>query len=100
MSKRVFIERHACMVWISIDERGSLLLTGQDLDPGTLGVDEYEYFITVSPEHFDAIRAALDAPPDSDVIDVMCANAEKIFLTGETTWLKEHGIPYGFSNYF
>ena len=99
MSKRVFIERHSCTVWISFDEHGSLLLEGQDLDPRIPDVDEYEYAITVKPEHFDEIRAALNAP-GADVLEAMCANAEAIFARGETTWLEMHEIPYGFSNYF
>lgn len=64
-----------------------------------MGADEYEYSITIDPEQFDVIRAALEAPPDADIIDVMCADAEKIFMRGESTWLKSHGIRFEFSSY-
>jgi hypothetical protein len=87
MSKRVFIDRNACTVWISLDDDGSLVLEGQDLDPRIPDLDEYEYCITVKPEHFEALRGALDAPPYTDIIEAMCANAETIFAKGETTCL-------------
>ena len=95
MGERVFMDRGSCCVWISMSE-GRLRLSGQDLG-GAMGSDEYEYFITVEPEHFDAIRAALGAEPDADIIDTMCAHAETIFMKGETTWLESFGIPYEFS---
>lgn len=97
MAERVFIKRGSCSVWISMPE-GKLTLSGQDFG-GFMGTSEYEYFITVEPEHFDALRSALGVPPDADLVDAMCANADEIFTTGETTWLENHGIPYDLTNW-
>ena len=97
MTERTFIHRGSCHVWISLPE-GRLRLTGQDLG-GHLGSTEYEYFITVEPEHFDAIRTAVGAAPDADVVDTMCAHADSIYTQGETTWLDSHAIPYEFSSW-
>lgn len=96
MSERVFMDRGSCCVWISMPE-GRLRLSGQDLGGHPI-CDEYEYVITVEPDHFEAIRAALGAEPDANIIDVMCANAEAIFMKGETTWLDSLEIPYEFAN--
>jgi hypothetical protein len=85
-------------VWIGLRD-GRLSLTGQDLGGAMMGADEYEYFITVEPGHFDAIRAALRAEPDADIIDTMCAHAETIFMKGETTWLDSFSIPHEFANW-
>ncbi len=95
--KRVFYEHKSCSVSIAMDE-GRLRLSGQDLG-GAMGSSEYEYFITVEPAHFDAIRTALGAEPDADIIDTMCAHAQAIFMTGEKTWLESHDIPHEFSNW-
>ncbi|MGH2775045.1 MAG: hypothetical protein ACRDJT_06385 [Actinomycetota bacterium] len=97
MAERVFIESGSCKVWISIDE-GRLMLSGQDLG-GFMGTSEYEYFITVEPEYFDNIRMALGAAEGTDIVDVMCANAEAIFAQGETTWLESIGVPFEMSNW-
>ena len=97
MAERVFIDRGSCCVWISLPE-GRLMLSGQDLG-GFMGTSEYEYFITVEPEHFGTIRAALGAQDGADIIDVMCANAEPIFMQGETTWLESIGVPYEMKNW-
>ena len=97
MAERIFFEHRKCCVWIGLRD-GRLRLTGQDLG-GAMGSDEYEYFVTVEPEHFDAIRAALGAEPDADIIDTMCAHAKTIFMKGETTWLDSVDVPHEFANY-
>ena len=97
MTERVFMDRGSCRVWISMPD-GRLRLSGQDLG-GFMGTSEYEYFITVEPEHFEALRSALEAPPDADIVDAMCAKAEAIYTRGETTWLTDHGIPFDLTNW-
>jgi hypothetical protein len=97
MAERVFIDRGSCCVWISMPE-GRLRLSGQDLG-GFLGTSEYEYFVTVEPEHFDALRSALGASPADDLIEAMCASADDIFTRGETRWLEDHGIPFDLTNW-
>ena len=96
---RVFKERGELCVWIEIRKDGDLLLSGQDLG-GFMGADEYEYFITVHPEDFPTIRAALGGSPDEDIVELMCAHADVITSVGEATWLKGLGITYDFANYF
>jgi len=76
MAERVFIERGTRCVWIVMLE-GSLRLSGQDLG-GFMGTSEYEYFITIEPEHFDALRRELGSSADADMVDAMCAKAGEI----------------------
>ena len=99
MTTRVFLERGTCCVWIKMIEDGSLRLSGQDLGGG-LGVDEYEYWITVHPQDFARIREALGAEPDVNIEDLMCANAKMIHSCGELTWLRAIGVVPDFANYF
>lgn len=95
MSKDILIERGDTCVWIEMKD-GDLRISGQTLR----GSSEYEYFITVEPQHFGAIRQDLSGGADDDVIGLIKAHRERIFAQGETTWLKSLGIEHGFSNYF
>ena len=70
---------------------GDLLISGHDLN-GFLDQDEYEYWITVPASQFPAIRAALGADADADVVGLMTEHGEQIVKTGEKKWLTEHGI--------
>ncbi len=94
----MFTERGACCVWIELTDEGALKLSGQDLG-GFMGTKEYEYFITVQPRDFGTINAALCQPADADVMASMCAHADEIFTHGESTWLKDLGIDFGFINH-
>ena len=96
---RIFTEKGTCCVWISIRDDGKLLLSGQDLG-GWAGTSEYEYFITVEPTDFDAIREELGGEPDAEIVDLMCAHASMIFNAGERAWLQGLGIDPGFHNRF
>ena len=97
MNGRVFFEQNTCCVWIKM-VGNELRLSGQDLG-GHPACDEYEYFITIGPDEFDKIRAALAAPTDADIFDVMCGHAESIYTTGETTWLNSIGVEYEFDSW-
>jgi hypothetical protein len=77
---------------------GRLRLSGQDFG-GFMGTSEYEYDITVQPEHFAALRQALGVPAEANLVDAMCANADEIYTRGETRWLEDHGIPYDLTNW-
>ncbi len=93
--KRVFKEQGTCCVWISITEHGDLLLNGQDLG-GVAGASEYEYAIAVKLSDFGTIREALHGSADADIVELMCANAQMIFSSGEQTWLEGLGIETDF----
>ena len=97
MAERLFIDRGSCRVWISMPE-GRLKLSGQDFG-GFMGTSEYEYNITVEPEHFAAIRRALGARVDADIVEAMCANADEIYTRGETTWMADHDIPFDLTSW-
>lgn len=97
MSK-VFTERGACCVWIEMTDEGTLKLSGQDLG-GFMGTSEYEYFITVRSEHFRTINTALGEAADADVMASMCAHADEIFTRGESRWLEDLGVDFGFSTH-
>ena len=98
MSERVFMDRGTCCVWISMRD-GRLRLSGQELG-GFMGTSEYEYFVTIKPENFDAVREVLGEPSAADIVDVMCRHADPIYTRGQTRWLEDHGIPFGFANWY
>lgn len=89
------MDRGSLCVWISPTEFGGLALNGQDLG-GVSGTSEYEYSITVAPDDLAIVRRALGGPPDADVIELMCANAEIIHGAGELSWLESLGIEVDF----
>lgn len=56
---------------------------------------EYEYLLSIAPADVVAFAAALGTDP-AGVMPAWRAQVEEIAVEGETTWLKRHGIPYGF----
>ncbi|MGE0217884.1 hypothetical protein [Mycolicibacterium sp.] len=84
-------------VWVSYDDTGALVFAGEDSaylgEPG----HSYEYWVTVAPEEFPALRHALAAEPAADVLDLVRSRAEEIVTRGERSWLDDHGIARGFS---
>jgi hypothetical protein len=56
---------------------------------------EYEYWLTVAPEDVVAFATALGTDPEG-VIPAWDEQVQEIAVEGETTWLKRHGVPYGF----
>ncbi len=85
--------RGTITVWVKYDDEGRLAIDAQDLG-GHPAFEEYEYFVRILPGDFSELRQALDGEVDDDVLDLIVANADTICRTGETTWLKAHGIPY------
>ncbi len=78
---------------------GALQFFGHDLAPRIPGVDEYEYWVTVSPVDVPRVVAALDGQPGDDVLVLLEANAEAIVKTGEKTWVTSLGIEPEFSSW-
>jgi hypothetical protein len=62
------------------------------------GGSEYEYWITIERAHVAAFAGALGADL-SGIGDAWAAQVQEIAREGETTWLKRHGVPYGFSSW-
>jgi hypothetical protein len=93
--ERVFWRTEGCAVWLGRADGGELVFNGWDR--GYL--DGYEYSITVEPDQFDKLRAALGAEPAADVVDLVCAHVEKIMARGERSWLQDRGIECGFVSY-
>jgi hypothetical protein len=61
----------------SITEAGDLVIAGQDLGPSTSIVSsdgEYEWWRTIKAEHFPALLQLLNAPPGSDVLQVLASH--------------------------
>jgi hypothetical protein len=61
----------------SITDAGDLLIEGQDLGPSTSFVSsdgEYEWWRTIKAEHLPALLQLLDAPPGSDVLQVLASH--------------------------
>src|ERR1700754_693326 len=58
-AERVFLRGGACCVWLKYTEAGELEFSGQDLAAFGQPGYEYEYFITVAPDQFPALRQAL-----------------------------------------
>lgn len=93
--ERVFWRTDTCTVCVAYTDGGELVFNGRDR--GYL--DGYEYQITVAPDQFDKLRAALGAQPAADVVDLVCAHAEVIVARGERSWLADRGIECGFISY-
>ena len=93
--ERVFWRTDACTVWVGYTEGGELVFIGYD----RVYLDGYEYEITVAPDQFDKLRAALGAEPDADVVDLVCAHADEIVGRGERSWLADRGIECDFNSY-
>jgi len=93
--ERVFWRTDAYTVWVGCADNGELVFNGAD----RAYLDGYEYQITVEPDQFDKLRAALGAEPGADVVDLVCAHAEVIMARGERSWLTDRGIESGFISY-
>lgn len=95
---RVIYSGVTLVVWAGYTNDGLLAFDGQDLG-GHPAFDEYEYFIRISPNAFPAMSAALGGSASDDVLSLVLERGSEIVVSGETTWLKAHGIPYTFSNW-
>jgi hypothetical protein len=93
--ERVLWRTETCTVWVGCTEGGELVFSGWD----RVYLDGYQYSITVEPDQFDKLRAALGAQPDADVVDLVCAHADEIVARGERSWLQDRGIECGFVSY-
>ena len=82
-------------MWVGCADGGELVFNGWD----RVYLDGYEYSITVEPDQFDRLRAALGAEPGSDVVELVCAHADEIMARGERSWLQDRGIECGFISY-
>jgi hypothetical protein len=86
-------------VWVGYDDAGALVFSADERaylgEPGS----SYEYWVTVAPGQFDALRRVLGADRAADVVDLVCAHAEEIMARDERTWLDDHGIERGFGSY-
>ena len=94
-AERLFWRNDTATVWVGYSDAGELLFDGRDSEY----LDGYEYRITVAPDQFAKLRAALGAEPGADVVDLVCAHVEEIIGRGERSWLDDHGIERGFSSY-
>ena len=92
------IHRSASLVvWAGYDDSGRLALEGQDLGGHPL-CDEYEYFLNVAPEQFPQLARALGGTSDDDVLSLVADRGSELVRTGETAWLREHGVPFDFDS--
>jgi hypothetical protein len=74
----------------SIDDNGELVLEGQDLGPvvrNFFGAGEYEYFYRIPSRYKDTL-----------LLRLLKDRFNEDFLFDD--WLKKHGVPYAFSNYY
>jgi hypothetical protein len=94
-TERVFWRNADCTVWVSYNEAGELVFTGED----RAYLDGYEYWVAVPPHQFDRVRAILGAGRDADVLDLVCAHVDDIMALGERSWLDHHGIERRFGSY-
>ena len=93
--ERVLWRTSTCTVWVGCADGGELVINSWD----RVYLDGYEYTITVEPDQFDTLRAALGAKPDADVVDLVCAHAGEIMARGERSWMQDLGIECGFFTY-
>lgn len=89
-------------LWAYVDADGDLHLDGQDLGPATEPVSsdgEYEYFKTIAAANVPRVLGLLDAPADTDVLDVL-----ESCWSGAASWelerlLRESDIPLNVHTY-
>jgi hypothetical protein len=86
--------RNGLHVDASVNDDGTLLISGQDLQ--TFGDDEYEYALTVARDDVAKVTAALGGAPGDDVIALLVDDAEDIINIGELTWLRSIGVEPAF----
>lgn len=96
-AKRVELCNQKGDPWITIqaeiDNKGNLLLSGQDLGQSVRDVwgdDDYEYWLLVSKEHKDRLLLAL-------IKRLYAENTRVVSELGD--WLRENDIPYVFDSY-
>ena len=86
-------------MWVGYDDAGALVFSSDERaylgEPGC----SYEYWVTVAPDQFDALRRVFGDNRVSDVVDLVCSHAGEIMARGERTWLDDHGIERGFCSY-
>ena len=86
----------------TVDGEGHLVLSGQDLGPGTSLVSpdgEYEYWITVEAAHIPLLLARLGAPERSDILEVLA-----LTWAGERSYeleriIRDDDVPHRLSSY-
>lgn len=88
-AEREFWRSATCTVRLTYGPTGALVFAGYD----RAYLDGYEYEVSVGPEDFPALRTALGAGPDADLLDAVCAAAHEIMAVGERRWLQSHGVP-------
>ncbi|MEU8901635.1 hypothetical protein [Nocardia sp. NPDC048505] len=80
--------RDGLNITASLRDSGALVIEGQHLSRG----GEYEYTITVDAAKVPFVRQALGGKPDTDVLELLAANAASIVHQGEKSWLESLGI--------
>ena len=89
--ERMFWRSETCRVWVGHADSGALVFSGEDSN-------DYEYEVTVAPDQFDALRAALGGEPGEsapeDLVDLVCRRVDAIMPMGEARWLDEHKIAH------
>ena len=89
--------KNGLVVTAKVADDGELTIYGQDLSGAVY--DEYEYWIKVPAPVIPAITRALGGRPSDDVLALLEANGEQIVRTGESTWLQDLGIDFGFHSW-
>jgi hypothetical protein len=74
----------------------NLVIYGQDLKSGSAfgtEVSEYEYGLTVAERDVPRLLAALNAPAEADILDVLAGPAgAEVVRVGESAWLAKIGV--------
>jgi hypothetical protein len=88
-AEREFWRSSTCTVWVGYGVTGTLVFSGYD----RAHLDGYEYYVSVEPVDFPALRSVLGVAADADVLEAVCGAAEQIMAVGERSWLQSAGIP-------
>ena len=90
----LFWRSESCVVMVCYPADGSLEFHGDDVSAfGTPG-HAYEYYVTVAPEQFAALRRALDVDDEADVLRAVLARVDDVMAVGESSWLQRHGVEH------
>jgi hypothetical protein len=81
------------------EDSRELVIVGQDLCLSPFygeNLKAYEYGLTMSESDIPTVLTALGAAADADVLDVLESTGAELVRSGESKWLRAHGIEFEF----
>ena len=93
-------ERTSYFLDATLEDDGSLTLSGQNLGPGASWDGEYEYWYHVEAKDVPALVVALGGEPGTDIVELLQRRWTGDAVAGLVTRIKTSGVDYRFSSYY